>query len=116
MRLTPDAGTIKTGRARTVPLHADLVHQGFPEFAQRALAALGRDAPLFFKPPREPSRNPNYRGPAVKARERLAARVREQGVDDPGISPNHACPHLFKTFSRRAGIAAGIPDAIFWHG
>jgi integrase len=25
LRLTPDAGTIKTGRARTVPLHADLV-------------------------------------------------------------------------------------------
>jgi hypothetical protein len=47
LRLTPEAGTIKTGRARTVPLHADLVHQGFPEFAQRALAALGQDAPLF---------------------------------------------------------------------
>jgi hypothetical protein len=30
LRLTPDAGTIKTGRARTVPLHADLVRQGFP--------------------------------------------------------------------------------------
>jgi len=115
LRLTPDAGTIKTGRARTVPLHADLVHQGFPEFAQRALAALGQDAPLFFKPPREPSRNPNYRGPAVKARERLAAWVREQGVDDPGISPNHAWRHLFKTVARRAGIEAGIRDAICGH-
>jgi integrase len=56
LHLTPDAGTIKTGRARAVPLHADLVRQGFPEFARRALAALGQDAPLFFKPPREPSR------------------------------------------------------------
>jgi hypothetical protein len=42
LRLTPDAGTIKTGRARTVPLHADLVHQEFPEFAQGAQARLRR--------------------------------------------------------------------------
>src|SRR5258708_40070798 len=41
LRLTPDAGTIKTDRARTVPLHADLVHQGFPEFA----ACIGRVGP-----------------------------------------------------------------------
>jgi integrase len=115
LRLTPDAGTIKTSRARTVPLHADLVRRGFPEFAQRALAALGKDAPLFFRPPREPSRNPNYRGPAVKARERLAVWVREQGVDDPGISPNHAWRHLFKTVARRAGIESGIRDAICGH-
>jgi hypothetical protein len=67
-------------------VHADLVRQGFPEFAQRALAALDQNAPLFFKPTQEPSRNPAYRGPAVKARERLAAWVREQGVTDPGIS------------------------------
>jgi hypothetical protein len=76
-----------------VPLHADLVRQGFPEFAECGLAAFGQDAPLFFKPPE----GPKYRGPAAKARERLAAWVREQGVDDPGISPNHTWRHLFKT-------------------
>jgi transposase len=32
----------------------------------------------------QPSRNPSYRGPAVKARERLAGWVRELGVADPG--------------------------------
>jgi integrase len=115
LRLTPDAGTIKTGRARTVPLHADLVRQGFPELAQRALAALGPEAPLFFRPPQGPSRNPNYRGPATKARERLAAWVRSLGVDDPGISPNHAWRHLFKTVARRAGIESGSRDAIVGH-
>ena len=115
LRLTPDAGTIKTGRARAVPLHADLVRQGFPEFAQRALAALGQDAPLFYRKPPKPSRNPNYRGPAVKARERLAVWVREQGVADPGLSPNHAWRHLFKTVARRAGIESGIRDAIVGH-
>jgi integrase len=41
--------------------------------------------------------------------------VREQGVDDPGISPNHVWRHLFKTVARRAGIEAGIRDAICGH-
>jgi hypothetical protein len=81
-----------------------------PEFAQRALAALGPDAPLcYHKPPREPSRNPKYRGPAVKARERLAVWVR-----DPGISPNH-WRHLFRTHARRAEVEVGIRDAICGH-
>ena len=30
MRITPEAGTVKTGEVRVVPLHADLVKQGFP--------------------------------------------------------------------------------------
>jgi integrase len=51
----------------------------------------------------------------VKARERLAAWVRKQGVDDPGISPNHAWRHLFKTIARRAGIEEGVRDAICGH-
>jgi site-specific recombinase XerD len=48
----------------------------------------------------------------VKARERVAAWVREQGVTDLGISPNHARRHMFKTCARRAGIDASIQDAI----
>jgi integrase len=51
----------------------------------------------------------------VKARERLAVWVREQGVTDPGISPNHAWRHLFKTRARRSGIEASIRDAIVGH-
>jgi integrase len=51
----------------------------------------------------------------VKARERLAAWVREQGVTNPGISPNHAWRHLFKTRARRAGIEASIRVAICGH-
>jgi integrase len=115
LRLTPEAGTIKTGKVRIVPIHAHLFELGFPQFAEGALAALGPEAPLFYRQPDRPSRNPNYRGPAVKARERLAAWVREQGVTDPGISPNHAWRHLFKTIARRAWIEASIRDAICGH-
>jgi integrase len=43
MRLTPEAGSIKTSIARTVPLHEHLVEQGFIEFVR----AQG-DGPLFY--------------------------------------------------------------------
>jgi hypothetical protein len=51
----------------------------------------------------------------VKVRERLASWVREQGMTHPGISPNHAWRHLFKTCARRAAIEASIRDAIVGH-
>src|SRR5262245_36993136 len=94
--ITPEAGTVKTGQARTVPLHEHLVAQGFVEVVK----SVGT-GPLFYRPPGEsprpsPRRGPNPRPPAVKAREALAAWVRSLGVDDPGISPNHAWRHLFK--------------------
>ena len=41
--------------------------------------------------------------------------MREQGVTNPGISPNHAWRHLFKTIARSAGIEAKIRDAICGH-
>ena len=34
MRLTPEAGSIKTGNARTVPLHEHLIAQGFIDFVR----------------------------------------------------------------------------------
>ena len=34
MVLTPDAGTIKTSKARTVPIHRHLIEQGFLEFVK----------------------------------------------------------------------------------
>ena len=34
MKLTPEAGTMKTGKARTVPIHAHVIEQGFIEFVK----------------------------------------------------------------------------------
>ena len=45
MKLTPEAGSIKTGNARTVPLHDHLVAQGFIEFVRGQ-----GDGPLFYNP------------------------------------------------------------------
>jgi integrase len=35
MRIRPDAGTVKTGEARTVPLHEHIIAQGFIEFVHK---------------------------------------------------------------------------------
>ena len=43
IRITPDAGTQKTRKPRTVPLHAHLIEQGFLTFAK----SVGR-GPLFY--------------------------------------------------------------------
>jgi integrase len=115
LRITPDAGTVKTGKARTVPIHPHLVEMGLLDYVEAVKSRLGKQGPLFFRPPARPSRNPNYGGPAVKARERLAGWVRELGVTDPGIQPNHAWRHTFKRRAARAGIEPRIRDGICGH-
>jgi integrase len=115
LRITPEAGTVKTGRVRVVPIHAHLIEQGLLEYVGVVKARLGPAGPLFFRPPARPSRNPNYRGPAVKARERLAGWVRELGVDDPAVAPNHGWRHAFKRRAARADIESRIRDAVCGH-
>jgi integrase len=105
----------KTGKARAVPVHPHLVEMGLLDYVEAVKARLGKQGPLFFRPSARPSRNPNYRGPAVKARERLAGWVRELGVTDPGIQPNHAWRHTFKRRAARAGIEPRIRDGICGH-
>jgi integrase len=113
MKLTPDAGTIKGGKPRTVPIHAHIVEQGFIDYVK----SRGK-GPLFYTP--EPERTEgdvtNPRRPrAVKARERLAAWVRELGITDAEIQPNHAWRHTFKRRAARAGIEKGVRGHICGH-
>ncbi len=98
IHITPEAGSTKSGSAGLVPLHADLIGQGVVEMAR----AHG-DGPVFYN--RSLGRggcaaNPYHK----KVGERLARWVRDLGVDDPHLQPNHAWSHLFKTLARRAGI------------
>lgn len=109
MRITPDAGSTKSGQSRIVPLHPHLIEQGLLKVAERA-----GDGPIFYDPARGrggSAGNAHYR----KVGERLAAWVREIGVDDPNVQPNHGWRHLYKTLARRAGMEPEIRDAIQGH-
>jgi hypothetical protein len=72
MKISPEAGTTKTGKTRLVPLHEDLIAQGFLEFVK----ATG-EGPLFYTAGAVASDDPtNPKKPRyVKAREHIAAWV-----------------------------------------
>ncbi len=113
MLLTPEAGTMKTRKARRVPLHDHLVEQGFLEF----VLSRGK-GPLFFelrdgKGTDDPLRPKRPQG--VIVRQKIAAWVRKQGVTDRELSPNHAWRHTFKQIADRAGISERTSDDITGH-
>jgi len=105
---------VKGNAAREVPLHEHLVAQGFIGFAKGL-----RAGPLFYDPDarRKADDDPTNptRQPWAKARDKISEWVRSLGVDDPGISPNHAWRHTFKRRAARAGIERRIRSAMCGH-
>jgi integrase len=114
MKLTPEAGTIKTGKPRVVPIHEHLIAQGFIEMVKQ----VGKGA-LFYndKTPQRSSADPlkPSRGRSDTARAHLGTWVRGLGVDDPRISPNHAWRHTFKRIADEIGMPEKMNDAITGH-
>jgi integrase len=113
MKISPEAGTVKNRKPRTVPLHEDLVEQGFVRFVKA-----NGNGPLFYNEPKanttDDPTNPK-RPRAVKARERLAEWVRKIGVTDTELQPNHAWRHTFKKIGDRAGISEKMLDVVCGH-
>jgi integrase len=115
MKLTPDAGTVKTGQTRTVPIHEHIVAQGFIKMVNE----LG-DGPLFYNPDTSKQRKnidilKPSRSRAQTARAHLSTWVRELGVADPEVSPTHGWRHSFKAIAERVGISEKVHDAITGH-
>jgi integrase len=112
MKISPEAGTIKTGKARVVPLHEHLKAQGFLEFVK----ASGK-GPLFYTAGAVASDDPtNPKKPRyVKTREHIATWVRSLKISDPEVSPNHAWRHTFKAIGFRCGMSEKVIDAIVGH-
>jgi integrase len=116
IRITPEAGSVKAGRPRTVPLHAHLLEQGILEFVK-----VSGKGPLFYNEPKSSPKDAeeditNPRKPRyVKAREHLAKWVRDLGVTDPEVKPNHAWRETFKQIRHRYEISERILDAIAGH-
>jgi hypothetical protein len=95
-------------------LHEHILEQGFLEYVHKR-----GNGPLFYEEandndaPSDPLRP--KRPSAVQARERLAKWVREIGVNDPEVQPNHAWRDTFKQIAERSGISERIHDAITDH-
>lgn len=108
IHITPEAGGVKDGNARSVALHPHILDQGFLK------AVSGKQGPLFYDPSlhRGGGRShPQYK----KVGEYLARWVREIGVSDPNVWPNHGWRHRFKTQARIVGMDPETRDAIQGH-
>lgn len=108
VHITPEAGSIKTDKARFVPIHEHLLAQGLREMVEA-----NGEGPIFYDPGR--SRGGMARGQNKRVGMHLAAWVREIGVTDPDIQPNHAWRHTFKTICREAEIDEGAADYMQGH-
>ena len=112
LRITPEAGAVKGGKTRVVPLHEHLIAQGFLKFVADHV-----EGPLFYNAPKHDAgspikpKKPRY----VQARQRLAAWVRGLGISDEELQPNHAWRHTFKQIADHASISERMSDYITGH-
>ena len=102
LRITPEAGAVKTKQAREIPLHPQLVELGFPAFVESV-----RVERIFLVPDCKGA----IAGPLQAVKNRLAEFAREH-VSDRGVSPNHGWRHRFRTVATEAGISGNVIDAI----
>lgn len=105
LRITPDAGSVKSAEYRDVPVHQQLVELGFIDFVQAS-----PDGPLFHN---------GKSGDALKSARTSSGRVSNWlqglGVIPEGVQPNHGWRHRFKTVGEELGISSRVLDAIQGH-
>jgi integrase len=106
LNITPDAGSVKTGNFRIVPIHPQLQEMGLVEMIRSRKAG-----PLFFEP-----RGRKAKNPAENVGKAVGKWVREVvGITDTRVQPNHAWRHRFKTLARDMDIDTEYRDAIQGH-
>ena len=111
LRITPEAGSVKSDNYRIVPVHPQLLAMGLVEMIQSLPAG-----PVFYnlKPFRGKAADPVER--AQNAGAKVGTWVRENvQIADKRLQPNHAWRHRFKTVARDVGIAPEYSDAITGH-
>jgi len=105
IRITPDAGSVKTGQYRDVPLHKQIIDEGFLKFVEASKAG-----PLFHN---------NKPDEALTGARTMAGRIsnwlRDSEIIPDGVQPNHAWRHRFKTVGREVGVSDRILDSIQGH-
>lgn len=106
IRITPDAGTVKAGGYRDVPLHPQILELGFLDFVKAS-----GEGPLFYAT-REGASS------LSKARTvsgRISQWLQKLEVVPKGVSPSHGWRHRFKTVGQELEISDRILDAIQGH-
>ncbi|MCU4181788.1 site-specific integrase [Bosea sp. BH3] len=105
-KIDPQAGSIKTaGSERAVPLHPALIEAKFLDFVRKV-----KKGPLFADLPADRFGSRGGNGTKV-----LGRWVRNLGLTDERLAPNHSWRHRLKTLGRRHGLAPDIVDAITGH-
>jgi integrase len=107
IRITPDAGSVKTGQYRDVPIHPQLLELGFRDFV-----AGSADGALFYDASRKRSGSQH---PAKQVAGRLSVWVRSLEVVSKDVNPNHGWRHRMKSVARELGLDPSIVDAIQGH-
>ena len=106
IRITPDAGTVKTRKYRDVPPHKQIVEKGFLDFVDAS-----PDGPLFY-PPMKGKRTV---APARTVSGRISNWLQKEKLVPQGVQPNHGWRHAFRTTGQEAEISAPVLDAITGH-
>ena len=106
VRITPDAGTVKAGGYRDIPLHSQIIEEGFAE-----LVLSSKKGPLFHnaKAPKD------YATKSQRVSNRLATWLRTEIGTPAEVAPNHAWRHRLKTQCLELGISGRVMDAIQGH-
>jgi integrase len=106
IRITPEAGSVKSRAFRDVPLHPHLVDLRFLEYVKTIGAG-----PLFYQG--------RIAKPGMAPSDVVAGRVgkwiRSLNIADKVVQPNHGWRHRLKTVGRDIGIDPVVLDAIQGH-
>ena len=105
-RITPDAGSVKAGGYRDVPMHSQIINEGFGDFIRAA-----KSGPLFHNGIGADS----YVRKSKQISNQLGDWLRQTGLRPDGIQPNHAWRHRFKTQCLELGVSDRVMDAIQGH-
>jgi integrase len=111
MEITPEAGAVKSGKYRRVPVHSHLIEMGLLEMV-RALP----EGPIFFTLGVE-EETPEV---ALLRAKNVGAKVGQwvqaiPGIDIKGLQPNYAWRHRFKTECRGADVPEWASKALQGH-
>ncbi len=106
IRITPDAGSVKSGEYRDVPLHRQVVALGFIDFVKAAQAG-----PMFHR-----ARSPEkYLANARATSGKISEWLNDLGLVPKGVAPSYGWRHRFKTQGRDLGMSDRVLDAIQGH-